>query len=517
MLRSIAILLLTTAAQDDVAQLVERLRSEKVEEREEASEKLRALGEKAVPLLRKAAASGDAELVLRAEALLRPYGPAGTLRRIEERLARARSLRVRIRVTQAVDAGEEEIMVGLLSLKEPNKARMVLGPGYSWRESALQCNGKVVWDSLTKRSMEASPKVKECASAGFARAGVDPLLFMSFRFADTDGVSALVDQWSDLLVVDDVRFGPEEKGLKTLRYRLSPSPNGNLAPAAEMTVWYDPATMLPRRRQKKGSVTAVETYEDWAVDGEIPDELFKLPSDRLDEQTRILDKDPSNAVAWAERAAARSELGQWDQAMKDYSRAIELDPRSFRGYAGRGGLRMMVDRDAEALQDFDRAVELDPKEPRVRVDRGWARVKTGRFREAIEDLTTSIELEPRFIGSWIDRGVAWMLLDEPAKALPEFDQAARIDPKWPTVFSNRALALAMLGRSDEALQQAEKALALNRHMPYYAYAARGLARLRKGDRAPALDEFRAFEEHAFKVDPLWPKLRAWKEEAERLK
>lgn len=503
--------------QDETDRLIEKLRSEKVEEREEAFGKLRAMGEAAVPRLRKAAESPDLELAIRAKALLEPFGPAGTLQRIEASLARAKTLRVRVRVRQVTDAGEEETMVGLLSLKDPNRARLQLSPGHYWRESALLCNGTTLWDSLSKKSVAASPRVKECSSAGLARSGIDPTLFIAFGLGDLDGVSAKVDRWTELIQVDNVRFGPVEDGVPTLLYHVTPSPEGGLVSDAEMKLWYDAKTLRPVRRQKKTSTTVIEIYEDWAVDGELPDDLFKLPADRIEEQSRILAAEPRNSAAWAERAAASLDMGQWEESHRDYSRAIEFDPGSVRGLHGRGSLRMLLDRNDEALEDLDRAVSLAPKEARVRLDRGWVRVKLGRVREALEDFTVAVESDPRSLGAWIDRGVAWILLGDAAKALPEFDAAERIDPKWPTIYSNRALALAILGRADEAVVQAERALALNKHMPYYAFAARGLARLRKGEKAAALQEFRTFEEHAFKNDPLLPLFRKWKEEAELLK
>lgn len=70
-----AILLAAAAAQEDPARaarkLVEQLRSDQVEEREEAGKKLRGLGPGAVPDLQEAAKSADRELASRAARLLR--------------------------------------------------------------------------------------------------------------------------------------------------------------------------------------------------------------------------------------------------------------------------------------------------------------------------------------------------------------------------------------------------------------------------------------------------------------
>jgi tetratricopeptide (TPR) repeat protein len=500
------LLLLSAGFQEEVRRLVEKLRSEKVEEREEAFSRLRELGESAASELEKAAASDDVEVATRAKALLESFTPAGTLRRIEERLLRRKSANVRIRVAESTAAGEEERLEAVFSFKEGNRVRLQLEPGRYWKESTLIFNGRSGWVSPVRELTLAEAGIRERCTMVFVRMGIEPglLLELGARTGE-DGVPTLAS-CEERLRVEDARFGGGDKGLGTILYK---------AGGTDMELTYDRLTLQPIRRKKTGSPAVVETYHDWALDGELSDDLFKLPSDRIEEQTRLLGAQPRNAGAWAERAAARMDIAQWDEALKDFTRAIEFDPRSFKAYAGRGGLRMLEGKDDEAMPDLDHAVEIDPKESRVRVDRGWARVRTGRFKEAVEDCTAALEIDPKSLGAWINRGVARILLDEPAKGLPDFDSAQRVDPKWATVFSNRALALAMLGQDQEALEQADRALALDPQMPYYAHAAKGYVYLQQGRRGEALSEFGRFENRVLPKDPLLPRFEKWKALAEK--
>ena len=72
------LLLALAAPQDDAArqvrEILEKLRSEKIEVREEAGRRLKELGKVAVPALKKASHGADSELAARARHLLRAIG-----------------------------------------------------------------------------------------------------------------------------------------------------------------------------------------------------------------------------------------------------------------------------------------------------------------------------------------------------------------------------------------------------------------------------------------------------------
>jgi len=51
-----------------------------------------------------------------------------------------------------------------------------------------------------------------------------------------------------------------------------------------MKIWYDPVTFRPIKRKREmeqplgaGMTTVTETYDEWSIDGNIPEEKFKLP------------------------------------------------------------------------------------------------------------------------------------------------------------------------------------------------------------------------------------------------
>jgi len=74
--------------------------------------------------------------------------------------------------------------------------------------------------------------------------------------------------------VTGFQFGADEKGLRSLTYTLEK--------ATRVTLWYDPKTLLPVKKVRTLSDSAVsgstvEIYEEVTLDPSIPDDAFKMP------------------------------------------------------------------------------------------------------------------------------------------------------------------------------------------------------------------------------------------------
>lgn len=126
-----ALLLLSThLVQDEPAvktrELVEKLRSDKVEEREEAARQLRLLGRTAASELEKAARGGDAEVAGRAKSILQGIGE-------DERYRTFKSLKGKPRIPEAMDVLEILRDAEGILKRDPESARKsaresIIGP-----------------------------------------------------------------------------------------------------------------------------------------------------------------------------------------------------------------------------------------------------------------------------------------------------------------------------------------------------------------------------------------------------
>ena len=77
--------------------------------------------------------------------------------------------------------------------------------------------------------------------------------------------------------------------------------------------------------------------------------------------TRAIEYDPTLALFYVSRGAARLKLARAPDARDDFDRAIALDSGYARAYHLRGIAHEQIGELARAFQDFDRALEIDPE------------------------------------------------------------------------------------------------------------------------------------------------------------
>jgi len=77
--------------------------------------------------------------------------------------------------------------------------------------------------------------------------------------------------------------------------------------------------------------------------------------------SRAIKDDPTLALFYVSRGAARLKLAKAREAKGDFDRAIALDPGYARAYHLRGIAHEHIGELARAFQDFDRSLEIDPE------------------------------------------------------------------------------------------------------------------------------------------------------------
>ncbi len=264
---------------------------------------------------------------------------------------------------------------------------------------------------------------------------------------------------------------------------------------------------------------------------------------------RAIELNPARDESWMGRGSARLNLGlyragrgespddDYRAAIEDFSGALQRNPGRPESWNRRSGAYRSWadalwargedpgDRYEQALADGEQAVKVNPRRVDLWKELADARVAAARkgaadgeragalWRGAVEAYGRALDLQPGEAEALLGRASACAALGETEAAFADYDAAEQRWPRYPRIHAERALLLARSGRADEAVAAAERALALNPDQPYYAYAARGLARLRQGRREEAARDFAEFERRATRDDPLRHEVARWAAEA----
>ena len=114
------------------------------------------------------------------------------------------------------------------------------------------------------------------------------------------------------------------------------------------------------------------------------------------QQSNAIALRPTDAAGWYYRGAAFERLGQWNEALADFSKATELDAKFAAAWTGRGWAHMQLGQLEFALADHGKAIELDPKTALYWNNRGVSYLRLGRPTDALADCSKAIELDPTF-------------------------------------------------------------------------------------------------------------------------
>jgi len=113
------------------------------------------------------------------------------------------------------------------------------------------------------------------------------------------------------------------------------------------------------------------------------------------------------ALAYRNRANARSDVGANTEALADFNEAVNLRPDDSTSYAGRARVRLALRDFDGATADFSEALRLDPGTVSSNIGRGHAHFVRGDTTAAIADFTEAIRLNPQSASAYNRRGLAY--------------------------------------------------------------------------------------------------------------
>ena len=169
------------------------------------------------------------------------------------------------------------------------------------------------------------------------------------------------------------------------------------------------------------------------------------------------------------------QIGDYDEAIKDYSGAIELKPDYAYAYNDRASAKRAKNDLAGAIADYEKALKLNPELVFIYNNLGSAYRQNKNYDKAIEYYTKAMGAKPDYFIALNNRGAAKLEAGKLDEAKKDFEDVLKKDPKNSSAFNN--LASVALKQKDykKAKDMSTKSIELNAKNGA-AYYNRGIAR-----------------------------------------
>jgi tetratricopeptide (TPR) repeat protein len=134
--------------------------------------------------------------------------------------------------------------------------------------------------------------------------------------------------------------------------------------------------------------------------------------------------EPTDSLAYHNRAVAHFRLGQYQEAINDFTEAIKHNGKDATAYYNRAITYGMLGNHEKAIEDGIKAIELNPEDGSAYANRGVDYIAVGKYNEAVEDFSHAINLKAADASVYYARGVAYHKLGVKEQALEDFKHAA---------------------------------------------------------------------------------------------
>ncbi|GCL40716.1 serine protease [Dolichospermum planctonicum] len=138
---------------------------------------------------------------------------------------------------------------------------------------------------------------------------------------------------------------------------------------------------------------------------------------------------PDSAFCYSLRGLVYSLSKDYKKAIADYTEAIRLAPNNAEYYSSRGNAYSLLNDENKATADYKRAVSIEPKDAEDYKNRGSAYLGLKDYKKAISDFTEAIRIAPKnllYFQYYQSRAEAYSLSKDNKKAIADFTEAIRL-------------------------------------------------------------------------------------------
>jgi tetratricopeptide (TPR) repeat protein len=194
-----------------------------------------------------------------------------------------------------------------------------------------------------------------------------------------------------------------------------------------------------------------------------PAELYGIVrhAHRILELNRMLEATPRQAQRFKERADQYSRLGNYQQAIADYSSALALQPEDADALHARGVAYEQIGQSERAREDYRQAAAIDPQLSTAYLNRGVTLGSMGNLRQAIASLSEAIRLAPQNPDGYFNRGAAYFQQGDIESAIEDFSSVIRLSANDEAAYYWRGVSNEQAGRRREAIADYRQFLAIS--------------------------------------------------------
>ncbi|MBN2282667.1 MAG: tetratricopeptide repeat protein [Deltaproteobacteria bacterium] len=171
--------------------------------------------------------------------------------------------------------------------------------------------------------------------------------------------------------------------------------------------------------------------------------------------------DPNMVNAFFNRGLAYHMIGEYDNAIDDFSIVIGINPQDDRAYYHRGNALAMTREYDRAIEDYTAAIGINPADYRFYYNRGLTFQENSRnFDRAIEDFKQAIRLSPEDPKLYCFLGITYYKKHQYTSAASAFDNAVARDPNYAEAYTGRGQSYLRKGNRSKAIADFRKACSL---------------------------------------------------------
>jgi len=224
---------------------------------------------------------------------------------------------------------------------------------------------------------------------------------------------------------------------------------------------------------------------------------------------RLLQVDPGNSGAWAQKGWAFESLTRWQEEADAFDNAIRLTTNTAtlsRYWTGKGKALNGLRKYNESLSAFNKALQLDPNYSEIYTEIGKVYRNQGNYPEAIASIDKTIAAKPDYGWAYTAKGFTYERMKKWDEMLDAFETALRVGGNnnlQANAWNGKGRAFYQLKRYDEAMSAYNTAIQLY-PARFETYTDKGKLLISNGNYRDAITEFdKSIEKNPNYSDAWW--------------